>query len=822
MVGPGGEALAGELAAHGADRVTCSTTRRSRPTPPRPTPGRSRRRSPRRSRSVVLVPFTAMGKDLAPRVAARVGAGLASDCVALAVEGGRLVGAPSDVRGQGLRDRRVGAASRRWRRCGRTSSRSEPRTRRAGRRGEGLGRRLGAGARDGHDGDRPGPAAVAEAEIIVSGGRGLKGPENFHLVESLAEALGAAVGASRAVVDAGWVDHQLQVGQTGRTVSPVALRRLRDQRRHPAPGRDVVVQVHRGDQQGPRRADLQGRRLRRPGRPVRDPAQAHRGREGAPGRARLKPEPRPRCPDGRARGPAVGPGRGRSRRSRSASWPSQLRRLARLIASGHARRRGPDRRARRARREARRLLARPPQGAGGPGRRRSARGLPLRLLRAGHRPPGGAARGRDVLPGGVRRPAVHVRPRAARRPARRLPPEPGPVRRGRAGGRGLALARRFAGRPARLLPRSADGERILWFLVALYVTFFLLAGPSLLLRQRAAGAAAFSLAQPVDVARRGSASRRWRRRAVEALRGLGFWAHTLVFLGFAAYLPTTKHMHLVFAWPNLYFFRRERYGLPPRIDFEKTEKFGVDRVQELPWKSLLDSFACTECGRCNSVCPAHATGKPLHADEGAPRRQAQPARPPQLPLVAEAAIDARGRAVRGRGYVRSGPGPPRRALGLHHLRRLRPGLPGADRLRARHARRPAPEPGHDGVELPAGGDERLQGTRDQGQPLGPRPGPAHGVGRGTRRPAHERAGRARGRVPALGRLRRRHRPARAQDQPGARPDPEGGRRRLRDPRLRGALHGRPRAAHRATSTSSRSSPRRTSRRSSRTASARSS
>ena len=61
---------------------------------------------------------------------------------------------------------------------------------------------------------------LSEAQIIVSGGRGLKGPENFHLVESLAEALGAAVGASRAVVDAGWVDHQLQVGQTGRTVSP--------------------------------------------------------------------------------------------------------------------------------------------------------------------------------------------------------------------------------------------------------------------------------------------------------------------------------------------------------------------------------------------------------------------------------------------------------------------------------------------------------------------------------------------------------------------------------------------------------------------------
>ena len=65
-----------------------------------------------------------------------------------------------------------------------------------------------------------GKLELTEAQIIVSGGRGLKGPENFHLVESLAAAMGAAVGASRAVVDAGWVDHQYQVGQTGKTVSP--------------------------------------------------------------------------------------------------------------------------------------------------------------------------------------------------------------------------------------------------------------------------------------------------------------------------------------------------------------------------------------------------------------------------------------------------------------------------------------------------------------------------------------------------------------------------------------------------------------------------
>lgn len=61
---------------------------------------------------------------------------------------------------------------------------------------------------------------LTESDIIVSGGRGLGGPEHFDIIEQLADALGAAVGASRAVVDAGWRPHSDQVGQTGKTVSP--------------------------------------------------------------------------------------------------------------------------------------------------------------------------------------------------------------------------------------------------------------------------------------------------------------------------------------------------------------------------------------------------------------------------------------------------------------------------------------------------------------------------------------------------------------------------------------------------------------------------
>jgi electron transfer flavoprotein alpha subunit len=61
---------------------------------------------------------------------------------------------------------------------------------------------------------------LADAEIIVSGGRGMGGPENFKVIRELADVLGAAVGASRAAVDSGWIPYEHQVGQTGRTVRP--------------------------------------------------------------------------------------------------------------------------------------------------------------------------------------------------------------------------------------------------------------------------------------------------------------------------------------------------------------------------------------------------------------------------------------------------------------------------------------------------------------------------------------------------------------------------------------------------------------------------
>ena len=90
--------------------------------------------------------------------------------------------------------------------------------------------------------------------------------------------------------------------------------------------------------------------------------------------------------------------------------------------------------------------------------------------------------------------------------------------------------------------------------------------------------------------------------------------HVLIVAFFANYIPQGKHLHLIGAMPNIFFRKLAPYGAlnPLDMEDENVESFGAGRVEDLHWKQLLNTYACTECGRCEHYCPAYNTGKPLN------------------------------------------------------------------------------------------------------------------------------------------------------------------------------------------------------------------
>jgi heterodisulfide reductase subunit C len=115
------------------------------------------------------------------------------------------------------------------------------------------------------------------------------------------------------------------------------------------------------------------------------------------------------------------------------------------------------------------------------------------------------------------------------------------------------------------------------------------------------------------------------------LERAGWWLHILVVFGFLLYLPFSKHLHILFAFPNTYFAKqnprgemenmpaimnevKSMFGLAPEgatDNMEELPTFGANDVTQLSWKNLLDAYTCTECGRCTDECPANQTGKKL-------------------------------------------------------------------------------------------------------------------------------------------------------------------------------------------------------------------
>jgi len=172
-----------------------------------------------------------------------------------------------------------------------------------------------------------------------------------------------------------------------------------------------------------------------------------------------------------------------------------------------------------------------------------------------------------------------------------------------------AMVRRLLVKP-RLIPWNLDAGLILGGIAALMLTHFLFH----------AFHGAEALAQGHELHSRGTvisnAIARWIAPIdrASAARGMAmaYWLHVLILLTFLNYLPYSKHIHLLGALPNIFTRNRSERRLDlPKVDLEDEAQWGVGKFEQFSWKSLLDTYACTECARCSNYCPAYNTGKNL-------------------------------------------------------------------------------------------------------------------------------------------------------------------------------------------------------------------
>ena len=221
--GPGVEPLAQEAISYGADKVLLAedgTLADFRVEPQAALLAKAVREA---EAAAVIIGATFRGRALAPALAVELDTGCIADCIALELEDGNLVATRPIYAGKLLAkctipERRPQIVTTRVR----AFPKPEPDSARSGEvvevepvmAEEDIATKV-TGFKE-----TKGGVSLADASIIVSGGRGVGGPEGFEPVQKLAQTLGAAMGASRAAVDAGWIPYEHQVGQTGKTVSP--------------------------------------------------------------------------------------------------------------------------------------------------------------------------------------------------------------------------------------------------------------------------------------------------------------------------------------------------------------------------------------------------------------------------------------------------------------------------------------------------------------------------------------------------------------------------------------------------------------------------
>ena len=222
LIGPAAAGEAERLAQHGADRVVQVEGAALAAYAPESYAEAVRVAVERVEPELLLFGATAQGKDLAPRAAARLRTGLASDCLGFAWKEGALTARRPIYAGKAIAtvawsDARPMVASIR---PNTFAPRSPEASRAAAVESIPLPDVKVRARVTGFEQSEGEMLDLTEANIIVSGGRAMQGPENFEILRRLCAVLGATLGASRAAVDAGWIDHSYQVGQTGKVVNP--------------------------------------------------------------------------------------------------------------------------------------------------------------------------------------------------------------------------------------------------------------------------------------------------------------------------------------------------------------------------------------------------------------------------------------------------------------------------------------------------------------------------------------------------------------------------------------------------------------------------
>lgn len=170
----------------------------------------------------------------------------------------------------------------------------------------------------------------------------------------------------------------------------------------------------------------------------------------------------------------------------------------------------------------------------------------------------------------------------------------------------VAFYHRYVDKPERLQSTWHDGI-VLALLLTILLTGFIVEGLRIL-----ATADPWGYWSPVGLATGKFVSIFLPTAAFRPAHTFLWWFHLLLVFGFIAWIPYSKLLHIFTSPANIYFRSLEaKGGMLKPINMETAESFGVNRVDQMSWKALLDLDACTECGRCQDVCPAFNTRKPL-------------------------------------------------------------------------------------------------------------------------------------------------------------------------------------------------------------------